>query len=418
MISKYIDKFIRIVYDDLKVFLVFFLFMQIGNMYIDIRIAFVSTILFSSLSFFVNGLLRKEKQIKFLPFIGILSSIGITFILYAPYSTFDKAFISLYHIVIWLVSAINLKARVMAKRTMLYLFLPVIVLSYILLSIHFTGIDIKKLLGLIYPYLLLFYAVTFMLAVKMNLDQAYRSFSNKTINTINRQKNRFLFSYIPNLILLSIFVLVITNGYQASTSRTEMMETIEVESKDFEGESQVLEVVETNLKEQSIGKKLNKAEKDNKSGHFSFSFNIKSYVKPLFEISFMLMIVWFLFKWFHNTHKKTMDEEEDDLLEVRESLLTRENIGKYINRLKSSFIKEKDENLPEERALYKSYVLKLIKKGKVFRRGDTPKRYQGKSEDHILRDLTEVYQSYRYNGMKSSNETLKTIKECINKNDR
>ncbi len=415
MIRKYFDKFIRIVYDDLKIFMVFFLFMQVGTMYISMRTAFVSTIVFSTGAFFINDLLKSDKFRKVLPFIGIGCSLLITVIIYKQYTTIDKGALIIYHSIIWIASARNLRIRVMAKRTMMYIFMPIIVISMILLAVYFSGINLSVMLGSIYPYLLLFYAVTFMLAVKMNLDQGYHSEQNKTVNTINRRTNRIIYSYIPNLIILAVFIFVMSNDYTEYEAPMEAVgvEVIESETVTLKG-TPLEDNVVTEIREPSKTKKRLEGDKAKDKWSLDFNFRSKDILKPIIELLIFGGILWLLYYFFKKTYGKAIEEEEEELLEVRESLLTKENITTYFKNLRNRFRKKPEEQLPKERALYYRYVQKLIEKGHKFTISETPATYDKKMNDSILSKITHVYEQYRYGNRSTSDEVIISLEKEIN----
>jgi len=415
MIRKYFDKFIRIIYDDLKIFMVFFLFMQVGTMHISMRTAFVSTIAFSAGAFFINDVLKSDKYTKVLPLIGIGCSFLITVLLYKQYTVIDKGALIIYHSVIWIASARNLRTRVMAKRTMMYIFMPIIVISLILLAVYFSGINLNIMLGSIYPYLLLFYAVTFMLAVKMNLDQGYHSEQNKTVNTINRRTNRIIYSYIPNLIILAVFIFVMSSDYTEYEAQMEEVGVEFVETESVVGEGTPLEEdVVTEFREPSKTKKKLEGDEPKDKWSLNFNFRSKDVLKPIIELLIFGGILWILYYFFKRTYGKSIDEEEEELLEVRESLLTRENIATYFKNLRNRFRKKTEEHLPKERALYHHYVQKLIGKGYHFNVDETPTKYDEKVDDTILSKITRVYEQYRYGNQSTKDEVITSLEKEIN----
>jgi len=415
MIRKYFDKFIRIIYDDLKIFMIFFMFMQVGTMHISMRTAFVSTITFSAGAFFINDVLKSDKYTKVLPFIGIGCSFLITVVLYKQYTVIDKGALIIYHSVIWIASARNLRTRVMAKRTMMYIFMPIIVISLILLAVYFSGINLNVMLGSIYPYLLLFYAVTFMLAVKMNLDQGYHSEQNKTINTINRRTNRIIYSYIPNLIILAVFIFVMSSDYTEYEAQMEEVgvEFVETEAVVAEG-TPLEEDVVTEFREPSKTKKKLEGDEPEDKWSLNFSFRSKDVLKPIIELLIFGGILWILYYFFKRTYGKSIDEEEEELLEVRESLLTKENIATYFKNLRNRFRKKTEEHLPKERALYHRYVQKLIGKGYHFDVDETPTKYDKKMDDNILSKITRIYEQYRYGNQSTNDEVITSLEKEIN----
>ncbi|MBI9013587.1 MAG: hypothetical protein JEZ08_15245 [Clostridiales bacterium] len=415
MIRKYFDKLIRIVYDDLKIFMVFFLFMQVGTMHISMRTAFVSTMVFSTGAFFINDLLQSDKFRRALPIIGIGCSFLITVIVYKQYTVLDKGALIIYHSIIWIASARNLRKRVMEKRTMMYIFMPIIVISLILLAVYFSGINLSVMLGSIYPYLLLFYAVTFMLAVKMNLDQGYHSEQNKTVNTINRRSNRIIYSYIPNLIILAVFIFVMSNDYTEYNASMEAVgvEVVESEAVILKGTPLEDDVV-IEIREPSENKKKLEGDKVKDKWSLDFNFKSKDILKLIIELSIFGGILWLLYYLFKKTYGKVIDEDEEELLEVRESLLTRENISDYFKNLQNRFIKKPEEQLPKERALYFRYVQKLIIKGQKFITSETPANYDKKMNDSNLSKITHIYEQYRYGNQSTSDEVILSLEKEIN----
>ncbi len=415
MIRKFLDKFIRIVYDDLKVFLVFFLVMQIGTLYVPVKISFLTTILFSSAAYFINGYSKKDNYQKLLPFIGIVCSFLITVILYKEHTIIDKGVFTLYHLMIWIVSARNLRERILAKRTLMYVFMPIIVITLLLIAVYFSGVPYEDFVGVIYPYLIMFYAVTFMLAVKMNLDQGYKSVSNRTINTINKRSNRVIYSYIPNLIIVIIFIFVINTDYQTAT----LLPAEEGVYVEQESSSEVVVIPMGENKETKTEYKAptekEKMTADETDGHsFNFDFNPGKILKYIVEAMIVLGILYAIYRFFKRTHHKSFEEDEEELLETRESLLTRENIKQYFNNIRNKFKKKNPVDISTERKLYKKVVLYFIKNGYSFRVADTPRQFSSKVQEGVLDEATDMYEAYRYGKKVISTSQLNRIEKKIN----
>lgn len=414
MIKRLIDKFIRLVYDDLKIFLVFFLLMQVGELYVDIRLSFLATIGFSIYAFLINGYLKSDKFQKFMPILGILSSFIITLTLYKDHTTVDKGVLTFYHLLIWLASARNLRERVMAKRTMMYVFLPVIVTTVILFAVYFTGVNLEIILGQIYPFLLMFYAVTFMLAVKMNLDQGYNTSNNRTINTINKRKNRVIYSVMPTLIIIVIFAFVLTRDYEVvQPIEPEMVEETVSETSGEVVVPPAEEEEEVVYKENKTSGKRQEGEDNSRKG-WSFNLESKLLFRTVVEMLGLLGILYGLYRIFKTVYNKKIEVEEDEQLEVRESLLTKENIKKYLSNLKNKFKRKTKIELPRLRALYRNKVMEEVRKGKAFVPSDTPREFAGQVSSECFNTLTEAYENHRYGEKHYTKEEIDHLESKLN----
>lgn len=413
MIRRLMDKFIRIVYDDLKVFLVFFLLMQVGELYVDIRVSFLITLGFSMYAFLINGYLKSDRFQKLMPLLGILSSFIVTMLVYKDHTTLDKGIFIFYHLLIWLVGARNLRERIMAKRTMMYVFLPVIITTVILFAVYFTGVNLEVVLGQIYPFLLMFYAVTFMLAVKLNLDQGYNTV-NKTVNTINKRTNRGIYSVLPMVIIFVIFAFVLTRNFEVVQSvQQEVVEELSDETSDeivLVPDQEEEEVVYKENK--TTGKKQEQDDKD--KNNWTIRLESKLLSRTVVEVLGLLGMMYVLYKFFKKIHNKKIEEDEDEFLEVRESLLTKENIKRYLDNLKDKLKKKHVVPLPRIRALYRNQVMRQIKKGRLFGVSDTPKEYASDVHDEAFKTLTRTYEDHRYGEKQFTDREINDLETKLN----
>jgi len=417
MIGRYLDKFIRITFDNLKVFIVFFGLMQVGTLYVPLNEAFIATMLFSLLAFIINyGLMTSDGKLKnFLPIVGLICSFIMAASLYKEHTLYDKIAIGLYHLVIWVVSARNLRPRVMAKRTVLYVFMPVIVLSLIFFALRLGAVDIAVVLGLIYPYVILFYGVTFMLAVKLNLEQGYKREETRTINTINMKRNRLLYSGLPNLLILIVMVISLTSGGM-DVIPAETEEGVGDDESNYsyatpeEDEEASEDVVVEQAESVNKGKKPLKEDKIRKSLDFSFLRKLKF----LGDVFLAAVLIYFFYYMISKTYKRKLEiEEEDEYAELKESLLTGENISKYFKNLLNKLKPNKVIKLPRERQLYMDYIKSKLKQGFHFEKNETPRQFKHKliqsSKDEIIEPITQMYSLYKYAGKETNNEELNEI---------
>lgn len=415
MINQWMNKFIRLLYDDLKVFLIFFLLMQIGTLYIDIRWSFLITLGFSSCSFFINGMIRKERYQRWLPFIGIALSFLLTITFYQLHTLTDQVALVIYHIIIWLIGARNLRQRIFTKRTMMYVFMPIIILTILLFGVYFSGVHLFTVLGKIYPFILLFYSVTFMLAIQMNLEQGYKS-SGKTINAINKKRNQRLFSYVPNIILMLLFIVALTRNYEQVLPTVVSTQSNEITYSEEYVDSESEEDVPVEIKEQRTSGKMKVSEQQSRKS-LSLDFESKFLLKIIVEgvgVLLGLFILYSLFKKVYNKVSRNDEEEED--LEIRESLLTKETIKNYFKNISNRFKRQPKVSLSPIREIYVKVVRSHIASGIDFEISHTASEYKEKIGTSEFNDLTDVYEAHRYGDRSCSDETLSQMKKMNSKN--
>lgn len=411
MIRSYFDKFTRLVFDVLKVFLVFFFFMQLGKLHLSVHMSFLITIGLASISYFINGLLKADKFQKFLPLVGIGVAFVFTIGFYSKHTLIDQGALTIYHLLIWVVSARNLRERVVTKQTMLHLFLPITIISLVLFAIYFVGAPYKELIGVVYPYMIMFYAVTFMVAVKINLDDGYKSDANKEVNAINKRRNQIIFSFVPNLIIIVIFVAVMAMDFAdpvLSPVDGQVVDLEAVQTETILPPGQRVEDVE--YKDLKEGKSLQSGD-TSYNERFKIGFISGETFRRLVDILGLVLIVYFISRFIKKSYNKKYDQDPEDMLEIRESLLTKESVKEYF----SKFFKKRPvkEALPEERRLYKDYVKSLLK-SYDFNDSETASAFKSKVNKPVLDDLTDMYENYRYGGRQAGYEEINSLKKKIN----